>query len=78
MEKIIRFRESQKISFEEFFNTVTDAGICKYCSSYDECVEYIGEENMDCMTGNGCSGFDNSIENLRRFYLIDKCIPVGT
>lgn len=78
MDKIKRFRAAQTVSFEEFFNIATDTGICKYCDSYDECCEAMGLDNIEAISGNGCSAFDTSVENLKKFYLLEKCVPVGT
>ena len=74
MDKIKRFRDIQTITFDDFFNIVTDTGICKYCDSYEECLEAMGEDNINAISGNGCSAFDNSVDNIKKFYLIDKCI----
>ncbi len=78
MDKIRRYRTAQSITFEDFFNLVTDTGRCEYCDSYEECKEAMGEDNIEAISGNGCSAFDNSIENIKRFYLLDKCVPIGT
>ena len=78
MDKINRFRLTQSQSFEDFFSDVTDAGICEYCDSYNECLEVIGKENMECVSGNGCSAFDTSIERIKKAFLIDKCVQIGT
>ena len=72
--KIKRFREVQSTSFEDFFNKVTDSGLCEYCDSYTECVEYMGAENVESMSGNGCSAFDASVDSLKKHFLLDKCI----
>ena len=78
MNKIQRYRPTQAITFEDFFNTVTDNGICKYCSGYQECLEAMGEENVQSISGYGCSAFDNTVENIKQFYLIEYCVPIGT
>ena len=78
MDKIKRYRTAQSITFEDFFNLVTDTGRCEYCDSYEECKEAMGEDNIEAISGNVCSAFDNSIENIKRFYLLDKCVPIGT
>lgn len=78
MDKIQRYRAVQTVSFEDFFNIVTDTGVCKYCDSYEECREAMGDENLECISGNGCSAFDTSVENIKKFYLLEKCIPIGT
>lgn len=72
--KIKRFREVQTTSFEDFFNKITDTGVCEYCDSYDECLEYMGKENIDCISGNGCSSFDTSVDKLKKHFLLEKCI----
>ena len=73
MEKIKRYRNTQKQTFESFFEEVTDSGICKYCSSFNDCLTVLGEESIDSISGNGCSAFDNSIEEIKKFYLIEMC-----
>ena len=73
MDKIQRFRLTQKQTFEDFFNFVTDSGLCKYCDSYEDCCEAMGQENVDSVSGNGCSAFDNSVENIKKFYLVEQC-----
>jgi len=78
MDKIIRYKPTQKQSFEDFFNIVTDTGICKYCLGYEECKDIMGEDNIQAITGNGCSAFDNSVENIKQIYLLEQCIPKGT
>jgi GTP cyclohydrolase III len=76
--KINRYREVQSTSFEEFFNAVTDTGVCECCDNYEECVQYIGQDNIVTVSGNGCSGFDSSIENIKKHFLLEKCVPIGT
>lgn len=76
--KINRYREVQSISFEEFFNTVTDTAVCEYCDSYEECKDYMGEDNMEVISGYGCSAFDSSVEKIKNHFLLEKCIPIGT
>jgi len=78
MEKIKRYRDTQTISFEDFFNMVTDNGICEYCDSYNYCLEAMGEESIEAVSGNGCGGFDTSIENIKKAYLLQKCATIGT
>jgi hypothetical protein len=78
MDKIKRFRNAQTISFEEFFNYVTDKGICEYCDDYEECLEAMGEENIQYMSGNGCGAFDSSVDNIKKHFLLEKCIQIGT
>lgn len=73
MDKIKRYRTVQTVSFEDFFNIVTDTGRCEYCDSYADCVEAMGKENVEAISGNGCSAFDNSIENIKKFYLVKMC-----
>ena len=73
MDKIQRYRTTQTVSFEDFFNEVTDSGICEYCDSFKECIEAMGEDNIKVISGNGCSAFDNSIENIKKFYLVEMC-----
>ena len=77
MDKIKRYRNKQEQSFEDFFNIVTDTGICEFCDSYNECLEYIGLDNLSCISGNGCSAFDTSVEKLKKQYLLKYC-KVGT
>ena len=78
MDKINRFRTTQVQSFEDFFNDITDKGICKYCDSYKDCMEYMGEENMESMSGNGCGGFDASIEDIKKHFLLEQCAVMKT
>ena len=78
MDKIIQYRPTQKQTFEDFFNIVTDTGICQYCLGYEECKDVMGEDNILAMTGNGCSAFDNSVDNLKQIYLLEQCTPKGT
>lgn len=78
MEKIKQYRTVQKVSFEDFFNIVTDTGICKYCDSFAECMEAMGEDNMEAISGNGCSAFDNSVDNLKKYFLLEQCVKIGT
>ena len=73
MDKIIRYRTAQTVSFEDFFNIVTDTGKCEYCNSYNDCLEVMGLDNLQAISGNGCSAFDNSIENIKKFYLLEMC-----
>ena len=78
MDKIKRYRPTQVQSFEDFFNTVTDLGLCQYCDSYNECEEAMGKDNMEAISGNGCRGFDASIDALKKHFLLDKCATIGT
>ena len=78
MEKIKRYRNAQKQSFDEFFNFVTDSGICQYCDNYQECVEAMGIDNIECISGNGCSAFDTSVDNIKNIYLLEKCVPINS
>jgi hypothetical protein len=78
MDKIKRFRNAQTQSFEDFFNFVTDRGICEYCDSYQDCKEAMGEENLEYLSGNGCGAFDTSVERIKKAFLLEKCIPIGT
>lgn len=77
MDKIKRYRQIQKQSFDEFFNQVTDSGICMYCDSYQECLEAMGADNIECISGNGCSAFDTSVENIKKAFLLEMCV-IGT
>ena len=72
--KIKRYREVQLVSFEEFFDKATDSGICQYCDSYNECIDYMGYENVESISGNGCSAFDCSVEALKKHFLLEKCV----
>ena len=78
MDKIERYREVQKETFEDFFNTVVDKCICRYCDNYKECLEYLGEENVECLSGTGCAGFDTSVENVREIFLKERKMSIGT
>lgn len=71
MDKINRYRYVQKQSFDEFFNFITDSGICKYCDNYNDCLEAMGTDNLEYMSGNGCSAFDTSIDNIKKAFLIE-------
>lgn len=73
MDKIIRYKPIQKQSFEDFFNIVIDTGVCEYCTNYDECVETMGADNLQAISGNGCSAFDNTMENIKNIYLLKEC-----
>lgn len=73
MDKLQIQRPTQEITLEEFIEGVTDKGICQYCTSYQECMEYMGEENVEVMSGNGCGAFDNTVDKLKEFYLLEKC-----
>lgn len=76
--KIKRFRETQETTFEDFFNKVTDEGICRYCESYQDCMEAMGADNIEAISGNGCGGFDASVDDLKKAFLLEKCVLVGT
>lgn len=78
MDKINRYRETQKQTFDEFFNTVTDLGICQYCDSYQECAEVMGADNIEAISGNGCSAFDTSVDKIKKLYLTKMCLTIGT
>ena len=78
MEKIKRYRETQKVSFEDFFNLVTDTGVCKCCKYLNYCIEMMGEDNVEALSGYGCREFDNSVDKLKNFFLIEQCVKIGT
>ena len=78
MDKIKRYRPTQIQSFEDFFNIVTDLGLCQYCDSYDECMEVMGKDNIETISGQGCGAFDASVDSLKKYFLLDKCATVGT
>lgn len=78
MDKIIRYREIQKETFEDYFDKVVTTCICKHCDNYNECLEYLGEENMECLSGTGCAGFDTTIEKVREQFLKEKKVAIGT
>lgn len=78
MEKICRYRTAQKQTFEEFFNKITDSGICEYCDSYEECMEIMGADNIDMISGNGCSAFDSSVDKIKKRFLVEQCTKIGT
>ena len=77
MDKIKRFRNIQTVSFDDFLNVVVDTGICKCCESYEECLEMMGESNMEAISGNGCSAFDNTVDNIKKIYLVEQCIKTS-
>ena len=68
MERIIRFRETQKTTLDEFLEQVLNKPTCAYCQYYDECSESIGSDISE-MLNEGCSNFDNSIVGLKEIYL---------
>ena len=78
MDKIKRFRNTQTQTFDEFFNQITDTGVCEYCDSYDECLEAMGHESIECISGNGCHAFDTSLERIKKAFLLEKCAVKGT
>ena len=78
MERLITSRDTQTISIDDYINEIIDGGVCKYCDYYDFCSEYVGEDNIQEISGCGCSAFDAPIEKLKKCYLIEKCIPIGT
>jgi hypothetical protein len=78
MDKIKRFRNAQTQSFEDFFNLIIDKGVCEYCDSYQECMEIMGQENIEYISGNGCNAFDTSVDRIKKAFLLEKCVPIGT
>lgn len=76
--KIKKLRETQTTSFEDFFSYVIDNSICNYCENFKECQQIIGEEVIEMVSGKGCDKFDNSIENIKNFFLKEKCAYIGT
>ena len=78
MERLITSRNTQTIPIDDYINEIIDRGVCKYCDYYDFCSEYIGEDNMQELSGWGCSSFDAPIEKLKECYLNEKCALIGT
>ena len=68
MERIIRFRETQKTTLDEFLEQVLNKPTCAYCQYYDECCESVGSDISEIIS-EGCSNFDNSIVGLKEIYL---------
>jgi hypothetical protein len=68
MERIIRFRDTQRLTLDEFIEQVLDKPTCAYCKFYDECSDDIGYDISEVIT-EGCSNFDNSIVGLKEIYL---------
>ena len=77
MERIVRFRDSQPVTLDEFIEKVLDFPNCHYCENYEECLENMGEDVMEGMGEGGCSAFDNSIIGLKKIYLKKYC-HIGT
>lgn len=72
MEKLIRYRGTQKLTLDKFIDDILKNPLCKYCSSHDECQEMMGVTSIEEEIGEiGCGAFDNTIENLTNFYLKD-------
>ena len=70
MDKIIRYRNLQTKSLEDFVEEILKKPSCKYCSYHDECQEMMGMENIDEeFEGYGCTAFDNTVEDLTKLYL---------
>ena len=78
MEKIKEKRDIQSMAFDDFFNLVTDKCFCEYCDSFEDCCDAIGYDNIQALSGRGCKAFDASVEDIKKYYLIEKCIPIGT
>ena len=68
MEKIIRFRDTQTITLDDFIEQVLNKPSCAYCQFYDVCSEDVGCDMTEVIDG-GCSQFDNSILGLKKIYL---------
>ena len=38
----------------------------------------MGEDNVEALSGYGCREFDNSVDKLKNFFLIEQCVKIGT
>ena len=79
MERIKRFRNTQPITLDQFILDAIDHPSCYLCSGLAECMQYMGEDMIEALEGVGCGGFDSSIEELTKHYLLKYCQQtVGT
>lgn len=74
--KIKRYREIQSMTFDDYLNVIVDNALCPYCTEYKECLECMGEDNIQAISGCGCSAFDASVEELEKHFLLEKCIKI--
>ena len=74
MERIIRFRNTQPITLDDFIEAVLDNPSCKYCQYLDDCTESMGEDVVESIGDGGCTAFDNSIIGLKELYLKKYCL----
>lgn len=77
MEKIIRFRDSQPITLDDFIEDVLDNPCCKYCIYLSDCTENMGADVVASIGEGGCTAFDNTITGLKNIYL-KKYVTKGT
>ena len=77
MEKIIRFRNTQPLTLDDFIEDVLNKPSCKFCQYLEDCSENMGEDVLEAIGDSGCTAFDNSIENLKSIYLRKYC-TIGT
>ena len=77
MEKIIRFRNSQPITLDDFIENVLDKPSCKYCIYFKDCSENMGSDVIESIGEEGCTAFDNTITGLKEIYL-KEYVTVGT
>lgn len=77
MEKIIRFRNTQPLTLDDFIEDVLNKPSCKFCQYIEDCSENMGADVLEVIGDSGCTAFDNSIENLKSIYLRKYC-TIGT
>jgi hypothetical protein len=77
MDKIIRIRNTQPLTLDEFIDEVLDKPNCNYCMYKEDCVELMGEDLMGIVGNNGCSAFDFTLNDLKNKY-IKKYSQIGT
>ena len=70
MEKIIRFRNTQPLTLDDFIDEVLDKPSCEYCIYEKDCQESMGEDLVEIIGScNGCTAFDNTITRLKDIYI---------
>ena len=67
MERIIRYRNTQTVTLDDFIELVLNKPNCSYCQYYQECSENVGCDMCEIMD-EACSSFDNSIIELKKLY----------
>lgn len=78
MDKIIRFRNTQPLTLDDFIDEVLDKPSCTYCQYIDDCIESMGDDILDVIGHNGCTAFDNTVEGLTKIYLLKYCTTKST